>query len=200
MSSDLLDWSGRTCAILASGPSLTAEQVSAVRGLKMTALNATYKLAPEADVLYAGDFMFWKTYHADARKASKSQFWTQDSMSHERYGVKWVRGINREGLGHDVVHQNGNSGFQAINLAYLFGCRRILLLGFDMKLGPRDEKHWHADHPSHLMQAQQFGEWIHKSQKLADGLKAAGCEVINCSRETALMCWPRSTIEKELML
>lgn len=128
----------------------------------------------------------------------KGEKWTQDHTAAERYKLNRIKGINRSGLGLEYLHINGNSGFQAINLAYLFGARRILLVGFDMKLGPKGEKHHHPDHPSPLMQGMTFGEWIHKGATLAKDLERNGCDVINCSAETALTCFRRGELEKEL--
>jgi hypothetical protein len=191
-----------TCVVLASGPSLTTEQVDHVRravGIKSIVVNSTYETFPEADVLYGGDFLWWKANYLDVRKHFKGECWTQDRTSADRYGLRWVKGVNRDGLSlKDFIHLNGNSGMQAVNLAYLWGFRRILLLGFDMRLGPKGEKHWHADHPAPLVQAQVFSEWVHKGAKLAAGLKAAGCEVINCTPGSAWRDFPESTIEKEL--
>lgn len=188
--------------ILASGPSLhPVEALYAHRSdAEVIAVNSTFRLVPMADVVYAGDFLFWKTHHREIAStvSLSTQLWTQDSTAAERYGLHRIKGVNKPGLGLKHIHSNGNSGFQAINLAFLFGCRRILLLGFDMRAGPKGEKHWHPDHPGPLMQAQCFSEWIHKSEPLAKDLKANGCEVINCSGETALTCFPRSTIEQEL--
>ena len=72
------------------------------------------------------------------------------------------------------------------------------VLGFDMKLGPSGEKHWHPDHPGVNMQGACFGEWLHKFEPLAKDLKDAGCIVVNCTPGSALTCFPVSTIEKEL--
>lgn len=196
------DWTGRICVVLASGPSLDPSQVARAMAadVEVIAVNSTFRMAPMADVVYAGDFLWWKTHINEARRAvsMSTQFWTQDSTAAERYGLNRIKGVNRPGLGLNAIHANGNSGFQAINLAYLFGCRRVLLLGFDMKLGPNGERHWHPDHPGPLMQAQTFEEWRHKSTLLARDLVAEGCEVINCTPGSALTCFPMSTIEKEL--
>jgi hypothetical protein len=189
--------------ILASGPSLTEAQVAqtvptaADAPVRVIATNSTaLSLGKHADVVYASDILWWKTnYRAiDAKRA-----WTCDRGAAERYGLNWVKGVNRLGLSKERwIHTNGNSGASAINLAYLFGARRILLLGFDMKLGPKGEKHHHPDHPSPMVQSQTFDDWIHKFDFLARDLKAAGCEVINCTVDTALTCFPRSTVEKEM--
>lgn len=189
--------------ILASGPSLTQEQIDIAQdGAEVIAVNSTWQKAPWSEVVYAGDFMWWKQNVAHVLNSPAGRCaarWTCDRSAAERWGLNWVKGVNRLGLGRDkVIHTNGNSGFQAINLAYCFGARRILLLGFDMCLGENGERHHHADHPAPMVQAQTFSDWIHKSEQFAKELDAAGCEVVNCSPRTALTCFSRSTIEKEL--
>jgi hypothetical protein len=195
------DWSDKAAVIVCAGPSLTDAQLDAVRrsNVHSIAVNTAFFYFPEAEVHYAGDFMLWKTYHARIRKACpRSQLWTQDGSAAERFQLNRQRGGNREGLGLNVVHMNGNSGFQAINLAFLWGCRRILLLGMDMKLGPNGEKHRHGDHEKPLVQAQLFEEWRHKGKKLAEDLAEHKCEVINCTLTSALECFPKLPISEAL--
>jgi hypothetical protein len=202
--SKLLNWGGRTCVVLASGPSLTDEQLAVVADahVRTITVNSTvFKYPVDPDVVYAGDFLWWKVNDREAkmRTFGGSDRWTCDRTAAERYQLNWVKGVNALGLGRGPnIHTNGNSGAQAINLAYLFGCRRILLLGFDMKPGPKGEKHWHPDHPSPLMQGMCFGDWIHKLNHLAVDLKKEGVSVVNCTPGSALTCFPMSTIEKEL--
>lgn len=174
--------------------SLTASRSAAV----LLAVNTTYKRFPYADALYAGDFLWWKSNHKEVFTTFKGEKWTQDHTSAERYGVNRIKGVNKSGLGTQFLHINGNSGFQAINLAYLFGARRILLIGFDMKLGPKGEKHWHPDHPAPMVQGQTFGEWMHKGAVLAKDLLAAGCDVVNCTPGSAMSCFRMGELEKEL--
>ena len=194
--SPLLDWRDRTAVILASGPSLTVEQAQAVTHLPSITTNSTHELAPWADVHYACDFLWWRLNYSKVQH--KSACWTQDRMSAERYGIKWVRQDAKPGLGKTNLRVNGNSCFGAINLAYLFGARRILLLGADMKLGANGKRHWHPDHPAPCVQSMPFGEWIKKAALLAKDLKAAGCEVVNCTPGSALSVFPMSALEKEV--
>lgn len=194
--SKLLDWHGQTAVVMASGPSLSDAQANAVRaaGVRTITTNTTHEKAPFADVFYACDLLFWKLNHA---KMDRSKCWTQDRNSAERWQLNWIRQSARPGLGTKDLHVNGNSGFGAINLAFLFGCRRILLLGFDMReVGGK--KHWHPDHPKPCVQNMPFKEWLFKSVALAKDLKTAGCSVVNCTPNSALTVWPMSTIEKEL--
>jgi hypothetical protein len=182
----------KTAIVIASGPSLTKEQADAALASPhyTIAVNGAYKIAPTADALYAGDFMFWKLHLADIKRTFKGKLVTQDSSASAHYQLTRVRGTNRDGLGKEVIHMNGNSGVQAINLAYLWGYRRIILLGFDMKLGSKGEKHFHPDHPHPAVQNQVFPEWLKKVQKVATDLVAAKCEVLNATPDSAMKCFP----------
>lgn len=157
----------------------------------------------DADVLYAGDFLWWKASHLPlAEKPTPSEFkgekWTCDHRAAEVYRANRIKGANKPGLGQQCIHLNGNSGYQAINLAYLFGARHIVLVGFDMKLGPNGEKHHHKDHPATCVQGQTFGQWLLQGARLAKDLEAHACDVVNCTADTALTCFRKSTLEKEL--
>jgi hypothetical protein len=200
------DWLGFTTVVVASGHSLCFDQVSQVMGsrkpIKVIAVNRAYQMVGLPDIVYAGDFMFWKTYHAEIRRSVGrfAELWTMDSAAHERFGINRVRGCHREGLGRDGrINSHGNSGMQAIDLAFQWGSRRILLLGFDMRLGPEGQKRFHGDHEAALQnQGQLFGEWLHKGHKLAAELKQRDCEVVNCTPGSAWTDFPFSTIDKEL--
>lgn len=190
----------KTAIILASGPSLTQAQIdyALATGHHVMAINATFEKAPNATALYSGDFLFFKNYIADIRKVFKGEVWSQDSTSCDRWReIKRVRAANRDGLGKaPLIYLNGNSGFQGINLLYHWGYKRIVLLGMDMRLGPKGEKHHHEDHPKPMVQAQVFFEWLHKSTRLALDLKNEGIEVLNATPGSALTCWPHVDLQE----
>lgn len=147
---------------------------------------------PFADVLYACDEKWWDKYHESI--SFKGELWTLDLQAREKYKLNWVYGISEHGLGHDKVHFGGSSGYQAINLAYLWGVSRIVLLGFDCKpVGGKD--HWFGQHPQGLTQIQPYDLWIDNFSRLAVELEAQEVEVINCSSDTALTCFKRLPIE-----
>lgn len=185
----------KTVVVLASGPSLTAEQIDAARrsGFFTIVVNRTYQKFLDANVVYAGDFMFYKVYMADIRATFKGKCWTQDSSVAARWPhvVQRMRGGNRDGLGLKIIHTGGNSGYQAINLAFLWGYERIIMLGFDLRFGPNGERHHHEDHLAPCVQAMTLHEWIHRFEKLArDFREKTSCEVINCTPGSALTCFP----------
>jgi hypothetical protein len=183
----------KTLIVIASGPSLTQEQVDAAikSPYETIAVNGAYQIAPTADYLYAGDYMFWKLHIAEIKAKFKGKLITQDNSASSRFNLTRIRGTNRDGLGKGVIHLNGNSGVQALNLAFVWGARRIILLGMDMKLGPKGERHFHANHPHPAVQNQVFSEWLHKLEKVAKDLRAEKCEVIDCTVGGAITCFTK---------
>lgn len=185
-------WPGETVAILGAGPSASRPDAERLRGLcRLIAVNCSWELAPWADVLYACDWGWWNKYCPDFRGLRVSQ----DVHAAELIeGVKRVPSVAEAGLSLDPlrIHQGGNGGYQALNLAVLLGARRVILLGFDMQ-----GTHWHGPHPSGLNNPAEdnFAQWRAAFAGAVPDLERAGVEVINCSRETTLECFPRRALE-----
>ena len=93
-----------------------------------------------------------------------------------------------------MIREGGNSGYQAINLAFHFGAARIVLLGFDMQR-TGGQMHWFGNHPGKLHVPSPYKDWVLRFNQLAADLRDAGVEVLNCSRETALECFERVPLE-----
>lgn len=200
MKTVLPNWKGDTVLILASGPSLREfiRAGSLPSDVRTIAVNSSIFAAPAADVCFALDFMWWKQHHQQARRESRAACWTTDRSAAERFGLSFARGANEAGLGATRVHSNGNSGFGAINFAVLAGAARVLLLGFDMKPGPKGERHWHPDHPRPCVQAQCFDDWLYKAEPIARDAKKLGVEILNCTPDSALRAFPAAYLEDVL--
>lgn len=130
--------------VLASGPSLTAEQIEWVRvqdGLKV-AVNTTIFSAPWADICFAADHTWWKRYHEEV-KQFPCERWSFSLNCHP-FGVRVVKKNPTSKPLIDGVSA-GTSGTAAAELAYLRGADEIYLLGVDCKV--TDKSHHHGDHP-----------------------------------------------------
>lgn len=150
-------------------------------------------------MLYACDEDWWKKYLPEVSGSFKGELWTQDARAAKLYGLHHIASSDQPGLSkEDVIYTGNNGGYQMINLSYLFGSARIVLLGFDMKYSSDGKKHWHGDHPGELNRDCPVRTWVKKMQVLAEHLKAEGIEVINATRETALECFPRLKLEDAL--
>lgn len=83
-----------------------------------------------------------------------------------------------------------NSGFQALNLAAQFRPRRIVLVGYDMRIDLG--VHWHGRHRGSLNNPGQSTviTWRIALDGVAGDLAALGIEVLNASPVSALTAYP----------
>ncbi len=93
------------------------------------------------------------------------------------------------------IGDGGNSGFQAMNLAFHFGAARVALVGFDMTAAAG--VHWHGKHPRGLNnpRASNFVRWRRAFDASADVLDSAGLDVFNTSAQSAIDCFPKVPLE-----
>ena len=87
-----------------------------------------------------------------------------------------------------------NGGYQAINLAYLLGCTRIVLLGYELADGSA-QTHWFGDHPIKTNPG-LFPHMRRHFEQLAPVLRKKGVAVWNASANTALKCFPRMSLDE----
>jgi hypothetical protein len=171
------------------------------------AINDAYRLAPWADVLYAADANWWKLHHGVPSFAGDKYMTASPTEDGKRIvipGVKRLHPGGYKGLSHKADRLNlglaggCNSGYQAINLAVLFGAKRILLLGYDMQRDAKRRAHFFGKHGGDLCNASPYELMAKSFLDLIDPLKKLGVEVINCTRETALTCFERQPLEMAL--
>lgn len=158
-------------AILASGPSLTQEQVDIVKAAKddgrLSGVGAVSNVAL--------DFAPW----ADFIASHDSNWWRHNPTALELGMPKFCR-MRVRGVETFVpsLHHGCNSGFFAMEIAWkTFNAKKLILLGFDMH-----GSHYFGPHPDCLrntpparfeMHIRQFDSW-------------KGPEVVNCTPDSSL--------------
>lgn len=178
--------------ILGNGPSLKHHWINACPWMNTIAINDAYLRAPRADVLYFADEGWYKSHkeHLDVYEGplavTRSRFDRDNSC---RLGSK-LRVVDRSwgcGISRSPSHLAGfDSGSNAINLAYLGGAKRVLLLGFDMRPG-----HWHSRRYEDDCPDTHYADWFMPSHRaMAEALQDTDCEVINITPDSALTCYP----------
>jgi hypothetical protein len=174
--------------VLASGPSLTLEDIEIVRksGLKTIAVNSTWEKVRFCDVIFAGDAPWWiehgERIDIPAVRASMS-------YNAER-GQKATRFPSK-------VAGNGgyNSGCIAIEYAIANGSGPVLMIGFDCSL--KNGVHHHGKHENlRNPTTSRCKVWLAQFHKLRKIYKDA--TIINCSRYTELKEFPCMTLESAL--
>lgn len=194
-------WRGRTVFCLASGPSLTPDDVELVRrtGHPTVVTNTTFRLAPWADALFAFDAKWWAT------KDPRTGLTHAQETARDFAGRRFCRSALGTNYGVETLHASswfrgsGNSGTCAVALALAAGAARIVLLGYDCTFAPDGRRHWHGDHPPGLGNCLSIARWPQQFKRVARDAKVAGVRVINASRRTALEAFERIPLEQVLL-
>lgn len=169
--------------------------------LRTIAVNDAVRLAPWADVLYSSDVPWWKRFHRSGQTFAGLKYAASVGGRQLRDDYPWpdVTVLKNTGIAGLETNPNGlknynNSGGAAINLAVHFGAKRIVLLGYDMGLGPNHRKHFHGD----VGNSSPYADFRRHIATMVEPLKALNVDVINCSRHTKLLCFPRMDLEQAL--
>jgi len=174
-------------------------------------VNNTYRIGDWIDVLFFGD-CGWYIMHKNAiANFPKLKVTCCDRFANrpieQSEGIKYLakdrqktRGISNDPT---TVSWNNNSGSAAISLAFHFGAKRIILLGFDMALDANNVSHWHG---SHLPAGQRvkprkappFKRHMMGFPIIAEDAKKLGLTILNASPISAITEFPKIDI-KELL-
>jgi hypothetical protein len=173
----------QTVVCIASGPSLTEDDCRLVQksGHPTIVTNTTWKIAPFATVLMAGDGAWWDAYGHEvtipARKVCCSQ-----AMA-KRHGIQYFK----------PKQSHWNSGMAAIWYAEAQGASRVILLGYDCKMRG-NLRHWHGDHDRTKNPApRMITGWAKNFARMP-----VKVPVVNASRDTTITRWPKMALEDAL--
>jgi len=203
-------WPGAAAVVVAGGPSLDLAQIRHV---------ARARLEEQCRVIAVNDAVY-PCWFGDWLHACDGKWWTWHRLTATKFpGVRttctetvpesWAHYIRvlppdretglKTGFADepDALVGGGNGGYQAIQIAVKAGARRVILLGLDMKFGAGGKAHFFGDHPDHI-RSDYDGTILPNFPGLADALKARGIEVINCSPNSALTCFPMARLEDVL--
>ena len=194
-------WAGETVYIIGGGPSLTDFNWDWLAGKKTIAINKAILSYPNADVLYWTDSRVYSWHKNEIDKFKGLKYTIRDHVSYSS-DSKILRKGPKFGLeeSRDTLCHGNNSGYAAINLAYLFGAKKIVLLGYDMR-NDGTRGHYHEGYPVPVT-----GDNIYRDQFipgfkiLAEILKEKKVEVYNASMNSMLTVWPKISFEQALAL
>jgi hypothetical protein len=200
-------WQGNAAIVAASGPSLTEEAAERCRRAylagthRVIAVSDAWKLMRWADAVYSCDRGWWDLHQPDFDGHKWSSHHVPDNdkrAAASRHGLNLVRGAPGNGFSFapDHIHYGRNSGFQAVNLALLFGAVRIVLVGFDMRL-VAGRSHFFGEHPAGLRRTLNYQNFIKAFEAAASSLPA-GVEILNATPGSALTCFPTVNLDQAL--
>jgi len=219
---------GETAVLVATGPSLTDEQLTLVKehhdagNCRVFTINNVYQRVPWTDVHISCDAPWWRWYGERSKEllALPCPKYTWYPELADRFNIDYIKGINKPGLSTDpsVVHINHGSSPMCVNLALHYGIKRLLLIGHDMKYAadynPKKRDHgstprnYSDEYPGTVQHWPSVKVGLYKPgvndglietyNNMVPQLKKLGMEVINCTPDSALTTFPMSTLEEEL--
>lgn len=167
--------------LIASGPSATAEQARKAHeaGWRVGAVGNGFQLAPMAEFVAASDRAWWQRY--------------PEAM---QVGERYCMTILKEVVRVQITGQPSavNSGVLGLEVAKRKGATTILLCGFDQQgshfFGKYDNGLRNTNPQQRQQHLGQFALWKRSNPQV---------RVINCNSESALVCFPKKSLEEALL-
>lgn len=192
-------YKNKKAILIATGPSLTKEVIETIRPYKdnfiIFGCNDSYKVVDYLDFHYACDKRWWDIhYDSYIEHYPNLQSWTQAKDYENK--LKVVEGKSARGLSLDssLIHWGSNSGYQLLNIAFLMGCSKFILVGYNMQ--KLDGKlHYFGDHPSGLSNSSPYDKFLQAFETIQPEIKEL---VINCTPHSALTMFKQKPLEEVL--
>lgn len=197
--------------VVGGGFSLRDFDFSLLEGKQVVAVNTAFKKVKNADIMYFCDADFVKQWG----DVSGKHFWRfkgklkltvlpkfQGMNNIECMKVKGVPFSTDPEFLPELPGTKLNAGAQAINVAYLAGGRKIVLLGFDMcKVGAQNNWHTETKLQHHKTTDRLvYDKYRQAVEEMADYIKENDikCKIFNCSEISKLECFPKEKLSKFL--
>lgn len=188
-----------TCYIVAGGPSLRGFDWSLLTPDKFViAINRSYEVLPNAQIVYFTDADFWERHKVDMMK-HKGQLirGVENPANHVlpprviKYYLNGPHGFETQP---GCLRHGSNSTYAALNLAAAhLGFTTIYLLGLDMhwgKPGDKSTSHWHDGH-KRVDPETVYNRMIVNFTSLVEPLKQKGVKVYNASMGSSVKAFPK---------
>jgi len=196
-------WPNSTVYIIGGGPSVLNTNLPLIHSKRVIGVNCAFSLGAWVDLCYFGDGRWYHWNHKELRSFGGLKVTCFAGANVEQWpGVMQVRRGKPEGIDTRKRHLswNKNSGGSAINLAYHLGAKRIVLIGYDMKVDENENHNWHTKYvgkhtPPIKIYENRFLACYKTIKRDADKL---GIEILNTNPDSALLEFPFVKLEDTL--
>lgn len=188
----------------ASSPKAYSPYMSMIHDKHVIGINVSFLIGDWIDMVFFGDNGFYL-----GQMNNLAAFPGIKVSSHPNTkDVSWVKYLAKDtnrpkgiSMNPRAVSWNGNSGAAAISLAAHTGAKRIILLGFDMKLDEDRKQHWHnAYHRLEYLQSKDFNKQLPFDRHLmgfpeiAKDAKRMGIKIINASPDSSITVFDKVSV------
>lgn len=190
-----------------STPDAYSPYMESIHNKHIIGINISFMIGNWIDFAFFGDPNFFLKYQVELAKFPGLKI----SCAPNTENVPWIKTLGRDGShGKGIssnpykVSWNGNSGAAAISVAANAGAKRIILLGFDMKLGDNKMQHWHDVYQrgpavgDRRMKHLPFQRHLIGFAQIAKDAKSRGIEILNANPKSAIEEFKKYSV-KELL-
>lgn len=166
----------------------------------------------DLDVILGCNLKFWANYWNEIKEYRCDKWCSHDDIELEKYtGLKHIKGLWEPGISIDrnFIYAHHGSGPQVLNLAYHYGVRTFLLIGWDMRFPGKvtnrvymEKRHYFGEDDctkSHFPKTGPNGELTGLIQEMETIVPADyDIQIINCTPDTAMKCFPCMELDTAL--
>lgn len=174
--------------IAGSGPSLTRAVAEQCGSASVIAVNDAWRLFSHA-ILYAADFTWWR-HHAEDLKAFRGRRITCRADVNGPVDIEQLKAWGIEIL---KIDPGQCSGYGAITTALYLGFKKLLLVGYDMRV-VAGRRHFFGDHDG-LRNTDDYSFALPDFDRLAREIPR-DVTVLNATPCSALRAFPFTTLEQ----
>lgn len=181
--------------------------MAAIHSKHVIGINVAYLIGDWIDMVFFGDNGFFL-----AHKERLAKFpGIKTSCNPNSNQTPWVKNFARDSshpkgicMTPGKVSWNSNSGSAAISIAAQAGAKRILLLGFDMKLSDDKRQHFHNVYGRGQIVDQRrlrklpFDRHLRGFDQIAKDAQQHGIEIINLSPDSAITQFRKISLKEFL--
>jgi len=222
-------WKGGECWIIGGGPSIVQQfgipsnvvegvrvgdlptsvyspYLSVLHDKHVVGVNTSFMLGNWVDMLFFGDNKFYLHFEQQVNDFPNLKVTCSSNANSRSGNNKHIKYLSRSSKSRGLTKNRGqvcwnvNSGAAAINVALHTGVKRVILLGFDMKLDSKQRQHWH-DYYTKKGQVRRklpFDRHLIGFDDIKKDADRFGLEIINANPDSALNHFPKVNV-KELL-
>jgi hypothetical protein len=202
-------WTDETCVLLGGGPSLPGLlEGKRFNRCPVIAVNDAFRLCSDAAVCFFGDTK-WYWWNKEDLKSFKGLKVSCDKQPNpakvkdteigsvkKELDVKIIRYSSGYGITIEPnrVRFNSSSGACAINLAWHLGAKRIVLVGYDMRV-INGERNWRRHNNWQPGQPKGFEAFLKCFDYIAEDASGLGLDILNATPKSGIKNFPFISLE-----
>ena len=191
-------------------PSTYSPYLASIHDKHVIGINSAYLIGDWIDMIFFGDKGWWLSNRERLAKFLGLKVSCHPKIGEGQFATEQIKFILKDrshtkGLSpnSNMVSWNLNSGAAALSVAANTGAKRIILLGFDMRLGANNKQHWHALYGSAKRtninpRKLPFNRHLRGFPAIAEDAKQRDIEILNACPESKIDCFRKVTVKEVL--